>query len=348
MNPGAMTTPVAVDRAMPPGAQALRADRPRRSDRLRSPPSRRTRFPTGAVDDRAGQDEVGHARTLAPREAATARETSSSLTLFGMGVGTTLRRSAGRRGTTSRRPRAARPRRVRRGARRSAARGTTRCRRPASVRSPGRPSARTVRRSIRAPPSGIPGPASSTPMTTPSSCSLDQTRMCASGGVWRNAFAIRFSTIRSTFGPSIEAVTGATSVSINRASGFSTSATTRAISSADVGGTALRRDDAALQAIQVEQVAQEPLELARVGGDPMDQVERVFRRQFQAGSARASARSRGSRSAASADRARPPRGTCSSWRRVRGAAPPPLAREGTPPSTCARTREVSARPACAP
>jgi hypothetical protein len=50
----------------------------------------------------------------------------------------------------------------------------------------------------------------------------------------------------------------------------------------DVGLAALGRHDAALETIQVEEIAEQALELSRVGGDPVDEVEGVGRRQLQA------------------------------------------------------------------
>ena len=41
-------------------------------------------------------------------------------------------------------------------------------------------------------------------------------------------------------------------------------------------GRPLRRDDAALQPVQVQQVREQPFELARVRRDPPEQVERVL------------------------------------------------------------------------
>src|SRR6266540_554118 len=54
---------------------------------------------------------------------------------------------------------------------------------------------------------GTPGPSSSTAMRTPSSSWRTRTQMRVPSGVWRIALATRFSTIRSTFGPSSHAVT---------------------------------------------------------------------------------------------------------------------------------------------
>jgi hypothetical protein len=66
-----------------------------------------------------------------------------------------------------------------------------------------------------------------------------------------------------------------------RPSGFSTSASTRPDQRADVGGPALWRHDAPLEPVEIEQVAEQPLQLARVRGHPMHEVERVGCRHLQ-------------------------------------------------------------------
>ena len=91
----------------------------------------------------------------------------------------------------------------------------------------------------------------------------------------RAVFASRFSTIRSTLAPSAGTITGWMSVR-SRASGIrSDSASDAPDDRADVGREQVRRHDAPGEPVEVEEVRDEPVELAGVAGDPPREVLRV-------------------------------------------------------------------------
>ena len=165
----------------------------------------------------------------------------------------------------------------RRAARRTCARGTARCPRRASAptMSPGAWRNGSNTASCRS--SGTPGPASSTMIDRPPSDGAARTQISVPAGVWRTAFEMRFSTMRSTFAASSENEPG---VDVGR-----DDVARRVVDLVDGSGdqrdevrrAALRRHDATLQPVEVEQVRQQALELAGVRRDAADEVEGVRR-----------------------------------------------------------------------
>ena len=100
--------------------------------------------------------------------------------------------------------------------------------------------------------------------------------MRRSASVWRPAFTSRFSTIRSTFGGSTASITASVRTATSRP-GERVQVLDRApCERADVGHPQLGLDDPAVQPVDVEQVLQEPVELARVAGQAAEQVGAVL------------------------------------------------------------------------
>ena len=127
----------------------------------------------------------------------------------------------------------------------------------------------------------MPVPSSSTISITPPSWPKPRTQIFVPSGVWRIAFESRFSRIRSTFAASTDTVIDSTSTSMSRSAGILRAVHAAVDELRQIGRPALRADDASLQPVEVEQVRQQPLELAGVRGDAAHQVERVLLRQLE-------------------------------------------------------------------
>ena len=205
-----------------------------------------------------------------------------------------------------------------------------------------------ARRPLRAARSGIPGPSSSTTISiTPPSWPPRVPRRARRPGVWRIAFETQVLDDPLHLG-AVDRGDDGSRLDVDRAAVGVLGLAHRAVDElGEVGGPSLRRDDPALQPVEVEEVAEEPLELARVRRDPADQVERVLVRQLELRLLQRERRAEDRRERACGGRARRPRGTCSSSRRAPAAAARPRARGGTRRCTSARTRAAPARPACA-
>ena len=81
--------------------------------------------------------------------------------------------------------------------------------------------------------------------------------------------------MRSTFAGSTEITTGSAWTTIDRSARASRLSTVRRGERADVGQRYCGVDDAAVQPVDVEQVLQQPIELARVRGEAFQQVVAV-------------------------------------------------------------------------
>ena len=96
---------------------------------------------------------------------------------------------------------------------------------------PGPPARRKASKMVPASSAGTPGPASSTISSRSAPLASALTHTLVPGGVCRVVLSRRFSTIRSTLGPSMNAWMGSASMSIGQPASWSTSVTTRWTSS---------------------------------------------------------------------------------------------------------------------